>query len=234
MTLNECYIEIPGLANSLGFRIKIFESEVNFTHRDFFEHKHSDFEISFIKSGRGVYQLKDRICEFNQGDIFIFGTNVIHCITDTYDEEKTNLINIQFEPRLIWSPFSNLLTDECRKVFNGKNEKITSKNDVYDDISSIILKIQREATHRNVGYEILIRAYLCEIIGLLVRESEPNSRKYSIDTQRDSLLNLDLAMTYINENLDNTIVSLKDIEECVSIIANLISRALNRVLLVDM
>jgi len=210
MTLNECYIEIPGLSQIHGFKIKIFESEVGFTHRAFFEHKHSDFEISYIKSGKGIYNLKDQICQFDTGDIFIFGTNVIHCITDTVADEKTTLLNIQFEPRLIWSPFSNILTDESRSIFNGKKERISFDNPIYNDIANIILKIHTEASNKDTGYEILIRAYLCEIIGLLVREYKADTTSQNVETQKESLVNLELSMAYINENLDKKL-SLEEI-----------------------
>ena len=48
MKRNETLVIYPGFSESRGFRMRIYESEVSFRRRDFFEHKHSDFEISYL------------------------------------------------------------------------------------------------------------------------------------------------------------------------------------------
>ena len=212
MRLNECYLEIPCFSQSLGFQIKIIETVADFTHREYFEHKHSDFEIAYVVSGNGIYNLEDRIYEFEKDDIFIFGTNVVHCITDTLSPEYPKFVVIQFEPRMIWSPFSNLLTGEYRRLFNGKKEKLDRNSPMYSQITSTILKIFDESVKKNAGYQVMIRAYLCEIIGLLIRVNEGAVENYSNESYRDSLVSVDRAMTYINQNLDKRI-TLQEIAE---------------------
>ena len=202
MKRNETLVIYPGFSESRGFRMRIYESEVSFRHRDFFEHKHSDFEICYILSGSGVYRLRDGVCEFRAGDIFVFGTNQIHCITDTDGDEPTLLLNVQFEPRLIWSPFSNLLDEDYRKLFNGKCEKLILDSEVASFLSEKLLSIHREAVERRAGYQIMLRAYLCEIIGGLVRDCGIEIQEEKRDGRRESLICLDRAMTFINENLD--------------------------------
>ena len=205
MKRNETLVIYPGFSESRGFRMRIYESEVSFRHRDFFEHKHSDFEISYILSGGGIYRLRDGVCAFRAGDVFVFGTNQVHCITDTVEDEPTVLLNLQFEPRMIWSPFSNLLDEDYRKLFNGKCEKLMLESEVASFVSEKLISIRREAIERKAGYQILLRAYLCEIIGGLVRDMGFEIAEEKRDSRRESLICLDRAMTYINENLDKSL-----------------------------
>lgn len=201
MKQNETLVVYPGFSGSHGFGIRIYESVVSFLHRDYFEHKHSDFEISLILEGGGTYRLRDSVCSFCKGDVFVFGTNQIHCITDTLPDEQTVLLNVQFEPRLIWSPFSNLLDEDYRTLFNGKCERLAKDGEMTDFVVRKMQEIRRESIEKKQGYQIMLRALLCEIIGALVRELDCASTEKS-DTRRESLICLDRAMTYIHENLD--------------------------------
>lgn len=210
MTSNECIIEIPGISQNPGFRIRIFESTVTFRKRDFFEHKHSDFEISYIEHGSGVYDLKNERCEFLADDIFIFGTNVIHCITDTEGENSTKLINIQFEPRMIWSPNSNMMGSGCHKLFNGTCRKLDKNSQYYTQILKLVHEIHQESIERKNGYQLMIKAYICEIIGNLIREDKSSDTKFDMRQSSTALLSVENAMTFINNNLDKKLV-LEDI-----------------------
>ena len=210
MTTNECLIEIPGISQNPGFRIRIFESTVTFKKREFFEHKHSDFEISYIENGSGVYDLKNERCAFSANDIFIFGTNVIHCITDTESENNTKLINIQFEPRMIWSPNSNLMGSCCYNLFNRMCEKLDKNTQLYTSVLRLIHAIYIESIERRNGYQLMIKAYICEIIGNLIRDGKYSDQGTDMTQSSSALLSIDNAMTYINNNLDKKLM-LEDI-----------------------
>lgn len=200
MRHNETPVIYPGPSEYGEFHIRFFEAEVSFSHRDFFEHKHSDFEISYILSGSGIYSMDSGKCRFDEGDVFVFGTNRIHCITELITDSPAILVTIQFEPRIIWSPFSGLLGEDCRSLFNGKCEKLPS-GEVSEFIASRLLDIRREATEKRAGWQIMLRAYLCEIIGALVRDSGASLSAPNSDIKRESLICMDKAMTYINSRL---------------------------------
>lgn len=64
-------------------------------------HRHTEFEISLILSGKGVYSTTSGEYRFEKGDMFLFSTNEYHYITDIeYGDDKCfQILNIQFAPR---------------------------------------------------------------------------------------------------------------------------------------
>lgn len=200
MRRNEAVMLYPGISDNSEFHIRFFEAEISFGHREYFEHKHSDFEISLVLSGSGIYRLGDTVCPFSEGDVFVFGTNVVHCITDTSSCTPVRIATIQFEPRLIWSPFSGLVSQDHLGLFNGKCEKLGGGT-LADLIADKLIMIKNEAIAKEAGHEIMVKAYLCEIIGSLVRDGEKKLHGISSETKRDSLICMDRAMAYVNAHL---------------------------------
>ena len=202
MRRNETLIHYPGTAEHSGYTLRIYESTVDFSHREFFSHKHSDFEFSYIVSGNGIYALRDGACYIHQGDVFLFGANQVHCITDAAKGEPLTLFNVQFESRLIWSPLSNMLNERYLQLFNGKCERLDPTAPTTARIAEKMRLIMEENNQKEVGYQLMIKAHLYEIIGELVRgcgvffEDEAESGRHK------GLLGMDRAMTYINEHLD--------------------------------
>ena len=58
------------------------------------EHHHTECELSIFMAGRGLYRVKEKTYEFEPGDVFLFGSDEAHCITEIYSE--LNLLNIHF------------------------------------------------------------------------------------------------------------------------------------------
>ena len=201
MRYNEAIMLYPGASDDSEFHIRFFETQIPFRHREYFEHKHSDFEISLVLSGSGVYRLGADVCPFSEGDVFVFGTNVVHCITDTDACAQTRIATLQFEPRLIWSPVSGLSGRDHRGLFNGKCERLP-KGALSDLISQRILLIRNEATQNKTAYEIMVKAYLCEIIGALIRDGQGEDAPSANETKREVLLCMDNAMSYISAHID--------------------------------
>ncbi|MBQ8818884.1 MAG: helix-turn-helix transcriptional regulator [Clostridia bacterium] len=211
MKRNELLVKYLDASN--GHHIRIYESVPEFSHRDFFEHRHSDFEISYIISGNGIYNLRDGRINIEQGDVFVIGTNQIHCITEnSYSTNPLVLLNVQFEPRMIWSPLSNMLPKEYINLFKTKCERVSRDCKSYPKIETLMLSILQECKEQKTGYQIMIKSYLCEIIALLMREFPEVSASVGEKRAQESLISMDNAMTYINENLGNPL-SLKEIAD---------------------
>ena len=209
MRRNESIISYSGADKGSNYYIRIYESVTDFFVRDFFEHKHSDFELSYIMDGEGVYRLGDRECRISHGDLFIIGSNQIHCITQVGTKTPITLLNVQFEPRMIWSPRSGRIGEEYLELFNGKCEKLDSSSEYYLSIADKMLKIRDEAYEKKTGYKIMIKSYLDEIFAQLMRnygESLLGKPRTSIDR----LMCMDRAVTYINEHLGES-MSLEEI-----------------------
>ena len=210
MRKNETVIRYAGIDQHSSYTVRLYESSVDFTHRDFFSHKHSDFEFSYIVSGQGLYALRDGACMINAGDVFLFGANQIHCITDRVTEEPMLLFNLQFESRLIWSPLSNMLNERYLQFFNGKCERLDPFAESTARIARIMKQIMQENQEKKVGYQLMIKAYLYEIIGELIRGCGVSFEDPTDGARQRSLLGMDRAMTYVNNHLDSPL-SLEEI-----------------------
>jgi len=217
MRQNENVIQYPGVDGNTGYRVKIFESIAQFRHREYFEHRHSDFELSCIVSGSGLYRMNNKVCEIHTGDLFIFGTNQIHCITDIYNDESLILLNIQFEPRMIWSPLSNLLNTDYLFLFNGRCEKFDSSKLAYTTIIDNMYKILQETKDKRIGYQTMVRSYMEAIFTYLLRDCNITQGAEMSLKRRQCLINIENAMKYIDENISQQI-TLDDLAKraCVS------------------
>ena len=183
---------------------RIFESNPTFVRRNFTEHHHTAIEISYIAAGRGMYRIHGQDVEINTGDIFLFGTNEVHWIYEI--SEPMVLLNIQCEPRYIWSPqsggFDNSLLDP---FFNRADilKRIEASNPLSSQIAEIIQKVKKELAEKKSGHEIMSRAYLFEILVLLSRLYNQESPAQSIRVGR--LNDMEAALRFIDENITSPI-----------------------------
>ena len=201
MRYSEIEIAYPTADERAGVRIRIYESQVDFRRREFFEHRHSDFELSLILAGEGVYRFADRTETISAGDVFVFGSNKVHCITESRGDEPMRLFNLQLEPRFIWSPFSNMLPREYVGLFSGKCEKLSFGSEIHGKITEKLKNIRTESRERRVGYEIVVRSLLCEALAELMRASELVPVTAGASRPSDSLCAMDRAMDHINSHL---------------------------------
>ena len=202
MRRSESLIFYSGKEKGSSYYISVYESVPDFSRREFFEHKHPDFEISYILDGEGEYSFLNGKCKIAQGDLFIMGSNQVHCITKVDEKRPIVLLNVRFEPRMIWSPSSNTLGEEYLELFNGKCGKLDRKSEQYENIVEKMLQINREAQEKKTGYPIMIKSYLCEIFAYLMRNYGDMLRKEKPKASSfDRLMCMDRAVTYINEHL---------------------------------
>ncbi len=153
-----------------GFHVHTYDSVVNFKHRDFFEHRHIDFEISLIVEGSGVYRFRDGECRFQAGDVFVMGSNQIHCVTDIDANQSLHIFNIQFESRLFWASNKSLLNEKHLSIFNNQCRRFGADSTMAQELGQRIAELRRESINRDAGHEIRIYANLISLIGSLVRE----------------------------------------------------------------
>ena len=202
MKYNESYITYPSARTESAYGIRTYESVVEFSRRDFFEHRHSDLELSLILSGRGTYRFERGKMPIEKGDVFLFGSNRVHCITEVFEGEQMRLFNVQFEPRFLWSPLANMLPREYIRLFSGKCEKLPRPSDIHAMIRGHLECIREETIRKQLGYATVIRSRLCESVTALMRESESNAGVQRSDERR-TLLAMDEVMDYINSSIDS-------------------------------
>jgi len=188
------------------FLLRIYESRAEFSRRNYTEHHHSAFEISYIKSGRGVYRIGGREIDIRAGDIYLFSTNEVHCITEIHDSRPMVLLNIHFEPRFIWSPSGNALDESFLRIFldrgEGFSNRLDRNNPTTDEIAALILRMQKEAEEKPEAYELMIKTYLLNILVLLIRNYNYVSASNSTSLHSEKLLNMEAALNFIDKNIE--------------------------------
>ncbi len=211
MKQNELFLSY-GDGDERGFTLRTYDSVVEFAHREFFEHKHSDMEISLITSGRGLYRLKSGVCDIKSGDMFTFGSSQIHCITDVLEGETMRLFNIQFEPTLFWASGAAPLNERHLKLFVNRAEKFSASPEVLEDMRRSISELREETIVRAPGYSIRIYALLMSLIGQLVRASGQEFDENETLLSKSDYSLMRRAMRYMDENLADKL-SLSEIAE---------------------
>lgn len=80
--------------------LKMWSINVAPGYRPFVKHSHSRFEITVVNSGSGKYTTERTTFPMVTGDVFVFASNEVHCITDV-SEEGLSITNLHFEPRYL-------------------------------------------------------------------------------------------------------------------------------------
>ena len=194
--------------------LKAFFSTVRSGKREYREHHHTECELSTIISGSGVYTAGKKEYSFKAGDVFLFGGDEIHCITDI--SGRFLLLNIQFKPQLLWSDsdaFSVLRLFFARsKNFENRLERTTYT----DRIHKKIIMIYNELCEQKDGYALMVKYILYSSLLTMVREYDYIDLNEDFSYLKSSVKSMKTALDYIDKNLFDTTLTLSDIASCVS------------------
>lgn len=187
--------------------IKTFHSAVSPFKRRYNAHHHTECELSVFIEGEGVYSVCGKEYPFKPMDIFLFGSNEEHCITSI--DKEINLLNVQFEPRILWEHSENI---ELLKLFSARSELFSNRFDSSDKtLSSLILSLEEELREKKVGYEIKAKYLLLSALIHIMR-NYPYTQKDTDFLGGKTTDQLKLAMLYIDSNLEHHL-TLKEIAD---------------------
>lgn len=179
--------------------IKAFHSGVLPEKRAYNAHHHTECELSLFISGSGIYSVSGKNYTFSPGDMFLFCSNEPHCITEI--SEKLNLLNIHFEPRILWE---NPDASELLALFNDRSESFSNKFPSDDiDLKNFILRAEKEIKSRapssRLQAKLLIYSALIHIIrNYNATTATPASTAVPAENLKDAIM-------FINNNLDKNI-----------------------------
>lgn len=185
--------------------LRFFHSVQPPFRRAYFEHKHSAFEISMIHSGHGLYQLKDRVYEFQPGDVFLFSTNEVHCITEIRDNEKLDIMNLQFEPRFIWMPGNEQFDHRYLDIFFHRNasasHQLRSDDPRADVIRTLLGEIETEFASQKESYDLMVKNKLLTLLVHVRRNYGEFFDHHPSRKEMPHIQQLDAVMKYIDDHL---------------------------------
>lgn len=189
--------------------LRLYDTYVEPFNRRFREHHHTAFEMSVCCSGEGIYQTKDARHSIKRGDVFFFGSNDAHCITDIFGTEDMLLTSIQFEPRFLWAygehdfdiKYMNILSSENRPF----PQRLSAGSEPAELISKSLLYMKEEYLKGHDGYEYMIKSELLRLLILLMRRNSEKSDNKDFSVRKTNIINLDKAMDYIDKNFSSEI-----------------------------
>ena len=80
--------------------LKMWSVDVPHGKRHYNRHSHNAVEIALVLAGKGEYTTEKKTYPMEKGDVFVFATNEIHCITDVCSEELS-VVNLHFRPEYV-------------------------------------------------------------------------------------------------------------------------------------
>ena len=120
--------------------IKTYHSTLAACKRAYREHHHTECELSVFLRGKGVYSMPNKTYPFSAGDVFLFGSNEAHSITEIHEEME--VLNVHFEPRILWEHAD---TAELLSLFNARNKNFENRfSDAQGVLGAEILSLERE------------------------------------------------------------------------------------------
>jgi AraC-like DNA-binding protein len=172
---------------------------VKFRYTEF--HLHEYFEIYFFISGNARYFIENTIYSLSHGDLLVTNNNEIHksmvVPTDIYD-----VISVQIDPSFLKSLSSsncNLLDCFINRT-NGQNNRIFLQEDHLNTVTTLFKKIENIYFNTSFGSEILLTAYLMELLVVMNSCFKGNIQDKEPLTVPDKL---SLILEHINFNLND-------------------------------
>ncbi len=179
------------------------------------KHYHTAFEISLILSGKGTYKTQNGYTDIEAGDIFLFSTNEVHCITDiepTAEGGGMEILNMKFAPSFVLQSGAPEKDTEFMNIFinrkPGYSNKLDRANPARETVRALLLSIKEECEKKEPCHATLAFAKLLEIFTVIYRRFDLAEK-----TAEKNFLHLDnvsAATAYINRHFTESI-SLDDI-----------------------
>ena len=189
--------------------LRLYDTYVEPFNRRFREHHHTAFEMSVCCSGEGIYQTEDVRYDIKKGDVFFFGSNDAHCITDIFGTEDMLLTTIQFEPRFLWAYGEHDFDLKYMNIFSKESRpfphRLEAGSEMAELISKSLLYMKEKYLKEETGFQYMIRSELLRLLILLIRRNSDKFENEDFSVRKKNIANLDIAMDYIDKNFASEI-----------------------------
>ena len=192
-----------------GALMRLFNSHADNGKRPLANHHHTMIEISYIKRGSGVYTVGDRAYDIAPGDVFMFGSDEPHCITEINGDCDMLIMNVHFEPRFIWAPGNGMFDAKYLRVFLDRGGDFSNRLErgasSTAEIAGLLLSMEREFEAAEPEFELIVKIRLLTVLVLLARTCGISDGDYEFHDD-PNLTAMDSVMEYINANLASQLV----------------------------
>ena len=215
MEIQEAYL--PSRDNSEKNILRLSTRHPRSGKKSFTDHRHLEFQISYIKSGSGTYQIEDTTYYVRPGDLFFFRSNDLHWLPEIDFGEPMTIVELFFDPRLLWPSNNEFFNPGLLRLFVDKSEsfchRLEKDHPMWSQIQPLFQNIENEFVNRDAEYPLLIKLNLLTMLVLLQRHFGMDGE---LDTSPLCYSNFDAiekSMDYLHEHLteDLTLSSLAQI-----------------------
>lgn len=188
--------------------------------RPIMKHSHSRFEITVVNSGSGQYTTENETFPMSAGDVFVFASNEVHCITNV-DEDGLSITNLHFEPRYL-ALKDNIENGGFVQLCFSHSKRFQNRipADKADNIRDNYNRIRKEFEQNDELSPKAIESYLYFILIDLIRNQ--NYRSENIYETKNYIKNMLYVYEYIEHHLCETI-TLDHLADMVSLSPNYFS-----------
>ena len=180
--------------------LKMWSIDVASGARPFVKHSHSRFEITVVNSGVGEYTTEKAVYPMCPGDIFVFSSNEVHCITHC-GKEGLSITNLHFEPRYLEHESSpetgGMLVDFCFSHAAEFENRIPAEK--AESLRHNHRLIQEELLKGAELHSVAVKAYLNLLLVDLFRNQNYCARTTSENKNR--AFNMLTVYDYIEQHL---------------------------------
>ncbi|MDQ3290681.1 MAG: AraC family transcriptional regulator, partial [Bacteroidota bacterium] len=166
-------------------------------------HKHSYFEIIFIRSGQGKHYINGNTYSYSSGDVFLLGPEDYHYFLIA---EKTTFCYLRFteafvkDPALpkspVWSRTINLLLNSPYQA-NGSIITDEKEKELLEHLLTVLLHEYEQRTESS--YELIMNGIMKAILGILAR-NVVNEKGVEVKDPKSSQL-IEEILSYISQNI---------------------------------
>ena len=185
------------LDNRKSCGIRSYHSVLPPQKRHYNAHHHTECELSVFIKGAGIYTVGNRKYEFSAGDVFLFGSNEEHCISEI--TEEIDLLNLQFEPYILWESSDSA---ELLSLFNARNDSFENKfSDKTGELAEYMLKFEEELSKKHPCRALSAKCCLFMALSTLIRNYPYFNYEEASKASDGITQGLRSALDYIGENL---------------------------------
>jgi len=179
--------------------IRSYHSLMSPQKRLYNAHHHTQCEISVFLSGEGVYKVGEKSYDFIAGDVFLFGSNEEHCITEI--SSSMDLLNVQFEPYFLWERAD---TAEIMSLFNARMPTFENRLKDHDGaLKKGLLEIENELCQKQACYSVMVRYSLFAVLSSIIRSGSYVDPVKAVKVSRSVADGLRSVIDHIQQNLES-------------------------------
>jgi len=169
-------------------------------------HWHDFVELSFVRGGRGTYEIEDKTFRVGPGDVVIINNIERHRVT-YHAADPLHETVLHFTPELLTGgPGAGRMDDRYLQLFRYDGATFANKPRLSDQarraVRMIVDEIRVEWENRRPWFELAVKARLLEMVSLLLRECgvrEPDSPAVAA-AKRRTIARLEQILAWLRAN----------------------------------